>query len=118
MLIAGFLIYFLPSIVALTRGHFSAGAIFLLNLLLGWTLIGWIVALVWSATGDTAANYQRYGGPIAGPYAPMAPRRSSGSMWLVLLLIVVAVLAMGRHHGMRGYADFDFPYSHHQGLRL
>ena len=34
MLIAGFLIYFLPSIVALTRGHFSAGAIFLLNLLL------------------------------------------------------------------------------------
>jgi len=39
-------IYLLPTIVASTRGHQSAVAIFFLNLLLGWTLIGWVVAVV------------------------------------------------------------------------
>lgn len=43
-------IYFLPTIVALNRGHRSAGAIFFLNLLLGWTLLGWVVSFVWSFT--------------------------------------------------------------------
>ena len=38
--------YFLPGIVASMRGHMSAGAIFVLNLLLGWTALGWIIALV------------------------------------------------------------------------
>ena len=43
-------IYFLPAIVATQRKHPNHVAIFLLNLLLGWTVFGWIVALVWSAT--------------------------------------------------------------------
>lgn len=43
-------IYFLPSLVATLRKHHQAGAIFVLNLLLGWTLLGWIIALVWAAT--------------------------------------------------------------------
>jgi hypothetical protein len=42
----GIVIYFLPAIVA--AKFRNAGAIFVLNLLLGWTLIGWIVALVWA----------------------------------------------------------------------
>ena len=42
--------YFLPTIIALLRGHRNALAIFLLNFFLGWTFIGWVVALVWSAT--------------------------------------------------------------------
>ena len=42
------MIYFLPWLIALVRGHHSAGGIFVLNLLLGWTLVGWLVALVWS----------------------------------------------------------------------
>lgn len=46
-------IYFLPTIVASTRGHQSAGAIFFLNLLLGWTMLGWVVAFVWSFTNPT-----------------------------------------------------------------
>lgn len=43
-------IYFLPTLVALSRRHQSAVAIFVLNLLLGWTVLGWIVAFVWSFT--------------------------------------------------------------------
>lgn len=38
--------YFLPAIVAEVRKAEGAFAIFLLNLLLGWTLLGWLVAFV------------------------------------------------------------------------
>jgi uncharacterized membrane protein YqaE (UPF0057 family) len=43
-------LYFLPWVLALLRKHHNAGAIFLLNLLLGWTVLGWILSLVWAAT--------------------------------------------------------------------
>jgi hypothetical protein len=45
-------IYFIPSIVANNRNHRQYTAIFLLNLLLGWTFVGWVAALVWSVTND------------------------------------------------------------------
>lgn len=43
-------IYFLPSLIAFLRWHKNKLAIFLLNIILGWTAIGWAVALVWSVT--------------------------------------------------------------------
>jgi hypothetical protein len=56
-----FLLYFLPSIVALARSKRDLLAIVLLNLFLGWSVIGWIVALVWAAKNDvpSAAGYYR-----------------------------------------------------------
>jgi hypothetical protein len=43
------LIYFLPpTIIAFVRGHHSRIGIFILNFFLGWSGLGWIVALVWS----------------------------------------------------------------------
>ena len=42
----GLFVYFIPSIVA--RGKNRANAIFVLNLFLGWTLLGWVGALVWA----------------------------------------------------------------------
>ena len=42
------LFYFLPSFVAASRKNERAGQIFILNLFLGWTLIGWVIALVWA----------------------------------------------------------------------
>lgn len=42
-------VYFIPSIHAKNRRHPNLKSIFLLNIFLGWTLIGWVVALVWSA---------------------------------------------------------------------
>ena len=39
--------YLLPWAIAIGRDHQSQWGIALLNVLLGWTLIGWIVALVW-----------------------------------------------------------------------
>lgn len=46
-------IYFVPSIVAESRRHRNKNAIFILNLLLGWTFLGWVAALVWAATDYT-----------------------------------------------------------------
>lgn len=42
--------YLAPAIVAFLRHHHNQWAIFALNLLLGWSVIGWVVALVWSLT--------------------------------------------------------------------
>ena len=41
-------IYFAPALIAGYRRHRNVTAIFLLNLLLGWTLLGWIIALIWA----------------------------------------------------------------------
>jgi hypothetical protein len=52
-LIVGFMfgIYLAPSIVAVVRGHHRWSWIGLLNFAAGWTVAGWIAALVWSVTG-------------------------------------------------------------------
>jgi MYXO-CTERM domain-containing protein len=49
-----FFLYFLPAFVGRRKQNF--GAIFVLNLLLGWTLIGWVVALVWAVAKETAST--------------------------------------------------------------
>lgn len=43
-------IWLIPAFIAYYREHHNKGAILLVTLLLGWTGIGWIAALVWSAT--------------------------------------------------------------------
>jgi hypothetical protein len=48
----GFVMYFLPSILALARSKRDIAAIVLLNFFLGWTMIGWVVALVWAVKND------------------------------------------------------------------
>ena len=51
----GFVMYFLPSVVALARSKRDITAIVLLNFFLGWTMIGWVVALVWAVKTDVPA---------------------------------------------------------------
>ena len=48
----GFAMYFLPSIIAIARNKRDTTAILLLNIFLGWSVIGWIVALVWAVKTD------------------------------------------------------------------
>lgn len=43
--LAGLAVYFIPFIIAAARSHNTTG-VFLVNLLVGWTFIGWLVALV------------------------------------------------------------------------
>ncbi len=53
--IAIVLMYFVPTIVAFRRKDRQRTAIFILNLFLGWTLIGWVGALVWAYIRSSAA---------------------------------------------------------------
>lgn len=47
-------LYFIPLMVANGRKHQNAMAIGVLNVFAGWTFIGWVIALVWACTGNTA----------------------------------------------------------------
>lgn len=47
-------LYLLPTIFAVGRNHPNRTAIFVLNLLLGWTLLGWVGAAVWAFTNKPA----------------------------------------------------------------
>ena len=42
------ILYFLPTVVAFCHNSEKTAAIGALNLLLGWTLVGWVLALVWA----------------------------------------------------------------------
>ena len=54
LFIFGFIaIYFMPFIIAVNRKHKNRVSIFLVNLLFGWSFIGWAVALIWSFTSNT-----------------------------------------------------------------
>lgn len=44
--------YFLPWLIALSNHRRQTVAIFVLNLFLGWTLLGWIIALIWAFIKD------------------------------------------------------------------
>lgn len=41
-------VYFLPLIVAVIRSKRNMLAISMLNLFAGWTLLGWLAALIWA----------------------------------------------------------------------
>jgi hypothetical protein len=44
------LVYFVPSFFAI--GKRNIASIFILNLFLGWTLVGWVIALIWAFMKD------------------------------------------------------------------
>jgi hypothetical protein len=91
------LFYMLPWAVAATRGRSNQAAIALINLFVGWTVIGWIVAMVMAcqahqpvaATGHvTMVVAQNFDGSRVGPPAgwypnPEAPGRRywDGTSW-------------------------------------
>ena len=51
-------LYFLPSIVAMARMHKNKTAVIATNILLGWTAIGWIAAMIW-AVMDSQSQRKR-----------------------------------------------------------
>lgn len=50
-------LYFLPAIVG--RHKRNARAILVLNLLAGWTFVGWVIAMVWACTLDAEKQAKR-----------------------------------------------------------
>jgi uncharacterized membrane protein YqaE (UPF0057 family) len=77
-LLVSFFLYFLPTFLSKGRHHHNAGAVFIINLLLGWTLIGWAVALAWAFTTPAPAQpatvyIQKPDGTLEAVQQPVAP---------------------------------------------
>jgi uncharacterized membrane protein len=53
MLMAIVLIYMLPTFIAFGREHPRRQDVAVINILFGWTLIGWIGAFLWAALAET-----------------------------------------------------------------
>jgi hypothetical protein len=48
------IIYLLPTIVAFGRDIPHKATITIFNIILGWTLIGWLVLFIWALSAETA----------------------------------------------------------------
>jgi len=48
VILVGVGVYFAPTVVARARGHNNLAPIVVVNLFLGWTLVGWVIALAWA----------------------------------------------------------------------
>lgn len=55
-LACAFAVYFLPTVIALHRGHPNTVPILLVNIFLGWSGIGWLAGLIWSTTHIAKAS--------------------------------------------------------------
>lgn len=55
-IILGGLLYFLPALTADRRRHHNRAAILVLNVFLGWTFLGWVIAMIWAITNPSAAS--------------------------------------------------------------
>ena len=64
------LLYWLPATIAVRRGHPNAVAIFLLNLFLGGTVLGWFGSLIWSVLALKEDEWRKPG------------------RWLMVLLVI------------------------------
>lgn len=62
-------IHFLPTIIAAVRHAHNFGWILVINLLLSWTVVGWIFALIWAICDRPRYAYY----PPYPPYPPPPP---------------------------------------------
>ena len=67
-------LYLLPTYEAWTRQHPNLPAIALVNIFLGWSLLGWVVAVVWAyKKPEQITNTTRSVAPIASPHPSQTP---------------------------------------------
>ncbi|MDH0045561.1 MULTISPECIES: superinfection immunity protein [Pseudomonas] len=71
MFIGMVVLYFLPFIISVARGHHNKVPIFFVILLLGWTGIGWIAAFIWSVSAvarPKQVELERSPKPLSGEH--------------------------------------------------
>ncbi|KPK53774.1 MAG: hypothetical protein AMS22_06955 [Thiotrichales bacterium SG8_50] len=52
-------VYFLPTIVASNRDHPNTGWIFVFNLFIAGTILGWLILLFWASSSDKPEKVDR-----------------------------------------------------------
>jgi len=75
LFLIGVVVYLLPAIVAKKREHPNTTSIVVLNIFLGWSVLGWIVALVWAFSAKKSVVIQEgfQAPPAAAAALPAAP---------------------------------------------
>ena len=67
-LFAAVFVYFIPTFA--TAGKKNSSGVFVVNLFLGWTLVGWVVALAWAVSLPRADSKPETTGPSGGTVPP------------------------------------------------
>jgi Superinfection immunity protein len=70
-------LYMLPAIWAWQRGHPQTMAIAILDLFLAWSILGWVIALVWAATAIKEADRRDRYDPYQMPIPPRDETRAA-----------------------------------------
>ena len=59
LMVIAIALYFMPTIISGYRHHSSLFAIVLLNVIIGWTMLGWLILLIWVCFGDQHTSWSR-----------------------------------------------------------
>ncbi|MGP8251147.1 MAG: superinfection immunity protein [Terracidiphilus sp.] len=84
------LLYFMPSYIG--RKKRNAGAIFLINLLTGWSVIGWIIVYIWARTEEPAQGVASQ--PQAAALPAVQGNARAGKLGFLALIAAASVLAI------------------------
>lgn len=57
MLLAVVVLYMLPTLIAFGREHPRRQDVALVNILLGWTLIGWVAVFLWASLTHVESEF-------------------------------------------------------------
>lgn len=64
-IVLGTVFYFIPALIALIKNRRKSIEIIMINIFLGWTVIGWIIALIMTASGEAKEKkHLKYSIPI------------------------------------------------------
>ena len=89
------LLYFAPTLIALLRGHHNTAPIFVLNAVLGWTVLGWIGAFVWSLTAVwRPIPAMPVGPPMPSPWDHLVARERSTGASTILAVAAITFLVL------------------------
>lgn len=58
LIVIALVVYFIPTVLGRKRGIPLVGWLFVVNLLVGWTLLGWIGCLLWAVLATPAPPSQ------------------------------------------------------------
>lgn len=83
--------YLLPTSVAIARSRTNTASITVLNIFLGWTLIGWVVALSWSVATDRKEKIE------IEPRNDLqkSEKKPGGDVWIVVVVVIFFMGVIG-----------------------
>ena len=100
-------IYFLPALAAAWRRHPKTLLILALNLFLGITIVGWIVAITWAFSQNAGSHrkYDNHSSEYGGMAVSTAERFNAAVLVGVAALVAVALTAAVSVHQIRKIQD-------------